>query len=181
MALDDPERVERLAVMDVVPTGEIWGRADATFALGYWHWAFLAQAAPLPEQLINGAPDAFFDTAVTRMGIEPGAERFPDEVLDAYRRQLHDPATVVAMCEDYRAGASVDRAADDADRDRTIASPTLVLWGANGALPVFYDDPLDIWRGWCDDVRGHAVDASHFLVEDRPDEVAAELVDFFAA
>jgi haloacetate dehalogenase len=181
MALDNPERVERLAVLDVVPTGEIWKRADVTFALIYWHWGFLSQAAPLPEQLIDAAPDAFFDTAVRRMGIEPGAARFPDEVVDDYRRRLHDPGAVEAMCEDYRAGASVDRQADDEDRrhDRTIACSTLVLWGANGALPVFYGDPLEIWSPWCDDVRGRAVDAGHFLVEDRPDEVAGELLEFF--
>lgn len=180
MALDHPDTVQRLAVMDIVPTGEIWARADATFALGYWHWGFLAQAPPLPEQLIAAAPDAFFDTAVRRMGIDPGSERYPAAVVDVYRRQLSDAATVQAMCEDYRAGASFDRELDDAGRGERIGCPVLVLWGANGALPVFYDDVLAIWRDWCDDVRGHAVEASHFLVEDQPEEVAAELADFFA-
>jgi haloacetate dehalogenase len=148
-------------------------------ALFYWHWGFLAQPAPLPEQMIGGDPDGFW-LAAERMGIKAGDPRYPAEVVAAYRDQLDDPGFVEAMCEDYRAGASVDREADDADGDGTIACPTLVLWGANGALPVFYGDPLDVWRDWCDDLRGHAVDAGHFLVEDRPDEVAAELLEFFA-
>jgi len=181
MALDHPETVERLAVLDIVPTGEIWARADATFALGYWHWAFLAQPAPLPEELIGAAPDGFFDIAVSRMGMRPGSEHYPAEVVDTYRRQLSDPGTVEAMCEDYRAGASYDRQLDDADRGRRIACPVLALWGAHGALPVFYDDVLGIWRDWCDDVRGRAVEASHYLVEDRPEEVAGELAAFFGA
>ena len=180
MALDHPGAVERLAVMDVVPTADVWANADATFALGYWHWSFLAQAAPLPERLIEAAPDAFFDTAIRRMGIDPDSPRYPEEVLDDYRRRMRDPSAIAAMCEDYRAGASVDRQHDEADRGRRIGCPTLVLWGTRGALPVFYDDVLEIWRGWADDVRGRAVEASHFLVEDRPDEVAGELLGFFA-
>ena len=85
------------------------------------------------------------------------------------------------MCEDYRAGATIDREHDEADRGvRTIACPTLALWGSGGALPAFYDDVLALWRPWAPDLRGHAVDASHFLVEDRPDEVADALTRFFA-
>ena len=180
MALDHPDRVERLAVMDVVPTGETWARADATFALGYWHWGFLAQPAPLPEDLISAAPGLFFDTAVTRMGLRPGTERYPDDVVADYRSRMHDPEAVRAMCEDYRAGATFDVAVDHERDGRRIACPTLVLWGAHGALPVFYDDVLAIWRDWCDDVRGRALEASHFLVEDRPDEVADELLGFLS-
>jgi haloacetate dehalogenase len=183
MALDHPDRVERLAVLDVVPTGEVWGRADRGFARGYWHWAFLALPAPLPERLIGGDPGAFFDLHVKAglgLGGEPG--RYRPEHLEAYRRTLDDPGAVEAMCEDYRAGATVDLEHDDADRaaGRQIGCPTLALWSARGALPRFYGDPLDVWRPWAPDVRGRGLDASHFLAEDRPEEVAAELRDFLA-
>jgi haloacetate dehalogenase len=182
MALDHPERVERLAVLDIVPTGEVWRRADRWFGIGYWHWSFLAQPAPLPERLIGGDPDAYFEHHVRRLGIGADPERYPAEVMAAYRRILHDPTAVQAICEDYRAGASIDADHDDADRGkRTIACPVLALWGARGALPIFYDDVLAIWREWAPDVRGRSVGASHFLVEDRPEEVAAELSDFLLA
>jgi haloacetate dehalogenase len=183
MALDHPDRVERLAVLDIVPTGEVWARADRDFARGYWHWAFLSLPAPLPERLIGGDPQAFFDLHV-RAGMGLGAEdgRYPTEVLDAYRRALDDPGAVEAMCEDYRAGASVDVEHDDADRDagRRIACPVLVLWGARGALPRFYDDVLEVWRPWAPDLRGEALDATHFLAEDRPQETVARVLAFLA-
>jgi len=101
MALDHPGLVTRLAVLDIVPTGEIWRGADAVFALGYWHWGFLAQPAPLPERMILGDPEAFW-IAIERMGIKAGGDRYPAEVVDAYRAQTSDPAAVEAMCEDYR-------------------------------------------------------------------------------
>ncbi|HEY0345112.1 MAG TPA: alpha/beta hydrolase [Solirubrobacteraceae bacterium] len=183
MALDHPGRVERLAVLDIVPTAEVWRRADRRFARGYWHWAFLAQPAPLPERLIGGDPQAFFDLhvcAAIGLGAEPG--RYPPGIVDAYRRILDDPGAVEAICEDYRAGASIDVTHDDADRDdgRTITCPVLVLWGARGALPGFYADVLDVWRPWAPDVRGEALDAGHFLAEDRPEETAARLLAFLA-
>ncbi len=179
MALDHPAAVSRLAVLDIVPTGEIWSRADATFALGYWHWSFLAQPAPLPEEMILGNPDAFWTSAL-RLGLKVD-ERYPHEVLDSYRAQCADPTTVQAMCEDYRAGATVDRRLDDEDRDRrTISCPVLALWGGDGALPRFYADPLDLWRPYAPEITGRAVEhASHFLVEDAPGVVAEELLAFF--
>jgi haloacetate dehalogenase len=179
MALDHPTSVSRLAVFDIVRTGEIWSRADAAFALGYWHWAFLAQPTPLPEQMILANPDAFWLSA-QRLGLKDD-ERYPHEVLNAYRAQCADPDSVAAMCEDYRAGATIDRQLDEADRGREIACPLLCLWGARGALPIFYGDVLDVWRPWSPGVTGRGVDASHFLVEDQPQEVAAELTAFFQA
>ncbi|MGI8714817.1 MAG: alpha/beta fold hydrolase [Solirubrobacteraceae bacterium] len=179
MALDHPAAVSALAVLDIVPTAEVWARADARLALGYWHWGFLAQPAPLPERLIAGDSDAYFDIHGRAMGIGGDATRYPPEVMAAYRRQLGDPGAVQAMCEDYRAGATIDRELDEADRGRMIECPTLALWGLRGALPIFYDDVLALWREWASDVRGRGVDASHFLVEDAPEEVAGELVEFF--
>jgi haloacetate dehalogenase len=179
MALDHPDIVTRLAVLDIVPTGEIWMRADARFAIGYWHWLFLAQPAPLPERLILGDPDGWW-ISVARMGIKDD-ERYPPEVLATYRAQLSDPAVVEAICEDYRAGATIDRELDEADRGRrTITCPVRALWGGAGGLPVFYEDPLELWRPYAPDVTGRAIDgASHFVPEDAPDEVAAELLEFF--
>ena len=182
MALDHPERVSAVAVFDVVPTGEVWARADARLALVYWHWAFLAQPSPLPERLIAGDPDAFFDLHVRALGLGRAPDRYPPELMAAYRRLLDDPGTVEAICEDYRAGATIDREHDDADRgERRIECPLLALWSAHGALPRLYGNVLEVWRPWAREVTGRGLDASHFLVEDRPEEVAGELTAFLPA
>jgi haloacetate dehalogenase len=182
MALDHPARVTAVAVLDVVPTGEVWARADDRLALLYWHWAFLAQPAPLPERLIAADPDAFFDLHVRALGLgrEPG--RYPGELMAGYRALLDDASTVQAICEDYRAGATVDREHDDADRGtRRIECPLLALWSARGALPRLYGDVLDVWRPWvAGGPAGHGLDAGHFLAEDRPEEVADDLRAFLA-
>ncbi|HEX8519760.1 MAG TPA: alpha/beta hydrolase, partial [Pseudonocardia sp.] len=182
MALDHPERVSAAAVLDVVPTGEVWARADAAMALGYWHWAFLAQPAPLPERLIGADPDAFFDLHVRALGLGGADGRYPADLMATYRALLDDPSTVQAICEDYRAGAGIDRDHDDADRGRRLVEcPLLALWSAHGALPRFYGDVLDVWRPWARSVTGQGVGGSHFLVEDRPELVADLLSDFLAA
>ena len=179
MALDHPDRVRAAAVLDVVPTGEVWARADAAMALGYWHWAFLAQPAPLPERLIAADPDAFFDLHVRALGLGRAPGRYPVDLVAAYRALLDDPGTVQAICEDYRAGAGVDRDHDDADRGRRrVECPLLALWSARGALPRFYGDVLDVWRPWARQATGQGLDASHFVVEDQPEQVAVLLSDF---
>jgi haloacetate dehalogenase len=181
MALDFPQVVPHLAALDVVPTGEVWRGADAQLALGYWHWAFLAQPAPLPERLVLGDPGGFW-IAAERLGLRRGDPRFPDPILNAYRAQLDDPGFVTAMCEDYRAGATIDRAHDEANRGRRrIACPTLALWAGDGALPRFHPDPLEPWRTYAPQVTGHAIaGAGHFLMEEAPEAVAAELSRFLA-
>ncbi len=177
MALDAPSAVRRMTVMDVIPTGEVWARADARFALGYWHWAFLAQPHPIPERLIAADPGFFFFDAEFGGAIR----RFPAAAVADYVRCARDPAAIEAMCEDYRAGATCDRRWDDEDRaaGRRIGCPTQVLWAGRGALAAWYDT-LGIWREWADDVSGRALDCGHFLVEERPDEVLATLRDFHA-
>jgi len=181
MALDAPQRVSALAVLDVVPTGDVWARADADLALLYWHWSFLAQPAPLPERLIGADPGAFFDFHVRALGMGKRADRYPSEVLDAYRAVLDDPAVVEAICEDYRAGAGVDRQDDDADAGRRIICPVLALWSAGGALPRLYGDVLDVWRPWTTDLTGEGLDTSHFLVDDDPEGVARRIADLVHA
>ena len=174
LALDHPECVEKLAVLDVIPTAETWRRADRRFMLAWWHWAFLAQPAPLPETLIGADPDGYYF----------GGDRslFHPEALADYLASARVPETIHAMCEDYRAGATYDFELDEADRaeGRRIACAVLVLWGARSDLGELIGDPLAIWRGWADDVRGRALDCGHYVAEEAPEETYAELRSFFA-
>jgi haloacetate dehalogenase len=183
LALDHPERVTRLAVLDVVPTAEAFHRADARLALAFWPWSLLAQPAPLPERLIAADPEAVVLDAVTQWGTD--AACFPPALRAAYADALRDPARVHAVCEEYRAAATLDVAHDDADRaaGRRIACPVLALWAAGTALDTWYADaggPLGVWRAWADDVTGRAVPGGHFFPEARPDETAAALRAFVA-
>jgi haloacetate dehalogenase len=171
MALDHPERVRKMAVLDIIPTGEALRRADMAFGLGYWHWFFLAQPYDLPERMIGANPDNYYFRQ---------RDLFDPEALADYLRCVHDPATNHAMCEDYRAGATYDFALDEADRGtRRIACPMLALWGRKGRLEEWYD-VLAIWRDWADDVRGRAIDSGHYLAEEAPEETYAELHAFFS-
>src|SRR5918911_540046 len=126
LAIDHPARVERLAVLDIVPTGDAWRYADARFA-AFWPWSLLAQPEPLPERLLSAAPDAVIDDALGGWGSPP--EAFGPEVREAYVRALSDPARVHAICEEYRAAATLDRQHDDADHraGRRIVCPLLAL------------------------------------------------------
>ena len=177
MALDHPERVRKLAVLDIIPTGEVFRRADMRFGLRFWGWFFLAQPFDLPERLIGADPDYYY---WRRHGPEPPSF-FSPEAFEDYRRCFRDPKTIHAFCEDYRAGATIDFAHDEADRGkRRITSPLLALWSGHGELEEWYD-VLAIWRDWADDVRGRALDCGHYLAEEAPEETYAELRDFFSA
>jgi haloacetate dehalogenase len=184
LALDHPERVDRLAVLDIVPTETVWERADARLALNYWPWSLLAQPAPLPERILTAAPDAIIDDALDGWGSSSAA--FPPEVRAAYVQALRDPAHAHAICEEYRAAATVDREHDRADRasGRRIRCPLLAIWGAHGPLDTWYVDeggPLALWRAWADDVQGHPIEGGHFFPEEAPDQTADALARFFGA
>ncbi len=184
LALDHPGHVQRLAVLDILPTETVWARADARMAMGYWPWSLLAQPEPLPEQLLAAAPEAFVDAALGGWGTPASA--FGHDARAAYVDALRDPAHVHAICEEYRAAATIDRAHDQADiaAGRRITCPLLALWGAGGALDTWYADaggPLALWREWAEDVQGHAVEAGHFFAEEAPVETAESLRRFFLA
>jgi haloacetate dehalogenase len=173
LALDHPERVHKLAVLDIIPTGEAFRRADMAFGLGYWHWFFLAQPFPLPERLIGANPDAYY--------FRSGREKFHPEALADYLHGCHNPETIHAMCEDYRAAATVDYHLDEADRGlKRIECPVLVLWSSQGYVAKWYD-VLSIWRDWADDVRGRAIDGSHYFAEETPEATFEALREFFRA
>jgi len=178
MALDHPERVLRLAVLDVIPTGEALRRANMDFALGYWHWFFLAQREDLPEALMGQNPDEYWFRHTSR---EPKDRDFFGAALEEYLRAFRNPATRHAICEDYRAAVTVDFAHDEADRSagRRIRCPVLALWGGKGKLESWYD-VLAIWRDWADDVRGRPIACGHYIPEEAPDETYAELRAFCA-
>ena len=184
MALDHPDRVARLAVLDVVPTETAWARADARFALGFWPWSLLAQPAPLPERILAAAPEAIVDDALGGWG-SPSAV-FPPEVRAAYVRALGDATHAHAICEEYRAAATIDREHDQADRadGRRILCPLLVLWSAHGALDTWYaaeSGPVALWQAWADDVQGRALAGGHFFPEEIPEQTAEALSRFFSA
>lgn len=174
LALDHPGAVDRLVVLGDVPIGEALARCDSRFATAWFHWFFLGQPAPLAERLIAADVDAWYRLDEARMG----SENFADAT-----RAVADPAVQHAMCEDYRAGLGIDRAADDADRaaGRRIACPLLVLWGARDDLADLYDDDvLGVWRPWADQMSGWSLDCGHHLAEDRPAELTDALTGFFS-
>lgn len=182
LALDYPQRIKALAVLDIVPTEEVWRRADARLALAFWPWSLLAQAEPLPERLIAASPEAVVDDASAQWGSKSPA--FASEAREAYIEALRAPGHAHAICEEYRAAATIDRDHDQEDlrRGNRIACPTLALWSRNGALQTWYGaegGPLALWRRWCDRVEGEALDAGHFFPEEIPAETARRLREFF--
>ncbi|MEU4402395.1 alpha/beta fold hydrolase [Micromonospora orduensis] len=179
LALDEPDAVSRLVVMDVVPVGDVYDRADRAFSLSYWVWSFLAAPAPVPERFIDAAPAVLVDFMLDTW--PEVTDVFPPEVRAAYRKQFTDPDTVHAICEEFRAAATLDYQQDEADRGtRKIACPVLFLWSRRGQVAKLYDDPLAIWRQWADDVRGEPVPVGHFIPEEAPDETTRHLLDFLS-
>jgi haloacetate dehalogenase len=178
LALDAPEAVERLCVMDIVPTLHHFETAGMSFALGYYHWFFLAQPHDGPERMILRDVEDWFDI---QTGREPkGRGFFRAEARADYLAALREPGTVAAICEDYRAAAGLDLVHDRASREagQRIACPLLALWGAKGRVAAWYDVPA-VWRAYADDLRGAAaVNSGHYLAEEAPAEVLAALDGF---
>lgn len=172
LALDHPAVVSRVALLDCLPLSEHLSRITAEFATQWWHWFFFAQP-DIPERVINADPDSWYRGDPRIMG---------QENHDEWRQATRNPAVVRAMLEDYRAGLTVDRQHEEADRDAgaRIRCPALVLWSLRDDLEQLYGDPLEIWRHWAVDVRGHGIDSGHHVAEQAPEALASSLGDFFA-
>lgn len=179
MALDRGDAVTRLAVLDIVPTFAMWHRMDHKLARTVYHWSFLAQPYPLPETLIGPHPVYYLDWTIASWTRARDLSAFDAGALAEYRLHFAAPETIRATCNDYRSGATYDLAADEADyaAGRRIACPTLALWGAAG-IPGDIEGPLAIWREWCNDVRGAAIDSGHFLAEENPEATLSHLLAF---
>ena len=175
MALDHPDRVSKLAVLDIIPTREIFATVDKNLAAAYYHWFFLSQPYDLPERLIGCDPIYYLHKKLGWLGTD--IEVFAPEAIAEYERCFRDPETIHASCEDYRAGATIDLTHDEEDLDRKVECPLLALWGASGALEKLYD-VLEVWRKHARDVRGRPMETGHFLPEERPQETTEELVSF---
>ena len=176
LARDLAERVERLAVLDISPTAIMYGKTDKAFATAYYHWFFLIQPYDLPERLIGADPAYYLRKKLGGFGTT-GLNTFDTRALAEYERCFRDPATIHAMCEDYRAAASIDLEHDAADADRKIDCPLLVLWGEKGVVHRYFD-PIADWKSVARNVRGKALPCGHFLAEEAPEETYAELVTF---
>ena len=178
MALDHPDRVEKLAVLDIVPTHKVFATIDKNIATGYYHWFFLIQGNGLPETLIGHDPGYYLQAKLRQWAGDPNA--FDRRALQEYIRCFSDPACIHASCEDYRAAATIDLAHDEADMGRKLQCPLLVLWGDKGLMERHYDVPAT-WRERASDVRGRKLPCGHFLAEEKPEETLAELLSFFLA
>jgi haloacetate dehalogenase len=176
MALDYPDRITKLAALDIVPTRHIFRTVGKDLATAYYHWFFYIQPYDLPETLIGANPGYYLRKKLGGWGTK--LETFAPEVLAEYER-CYDAATIHASCEDYRAAASIDLVHDEADRDegRKVECPLLALWAGRGVMESIYD-VRSVWREYANDVRGKPLDAGHFLAEERPEETAREVKRF---
>lgn len=177
MALDWPQAVEKICVLDIAPTATMYARTDKAFATRYFWWFFLIQPAPLPERLIAANPEYFLTRHLAGQTRTPGATE--PAAFAEYLRCYLDPASRHAICEDYRAAAGIDLVHDAADGDRRVTAPLLALWGAKGVVGELYD-VLATWRDKALDVQGEPLDCGHLLQEERPDETLAAFLAFFS-
>lgn len=175
LARDHGSRVLSLAVLDISPTLKMYEATDKAFATAYYHWFFLIQKPPLPEQLLAGHVPHY---VLKRLGRGKGCmKHFAPAAVREYVRAFRDPRTIHGTCEDYRASATIDLEHDRRDLRRKLRMPVLVLWGKQGVIERLFD-PLKDWREVATDVRGKALDCGHFLPEEKPREVLAELQRF---
>jgi haloacetate dehalogenase len=181
MCLDHPGKVARAAILDIIPQHHLLNHVTRDWGRFSWHWFFMIQPYDLPERLMGADPDFYIRKKLAKT--EQGLTFFGAEAMAEYLRCFRNPATIHAMCEDYRATFGVDLAMDEVDfaAGRKIERPVLLLWGATGGVGRNHDS-LQIWARYAADIRaGKALPCGHYLTEEAPEETYAELRAFFAA
>ena len=177
LALDHPQAVTKMALLDIAPTLAMYEQTSEAFARAYWHWFFLIQPAPMPERLIEADPAAYVRDVMGKRSA--GLAPFDPRALADYQRCLALPGAAHGICEDYRAAAGIDLEHDRVDRDagRLLALPLMVLWGEQGVVGRCFD-PLKEWRLVADDVQGGALPCGHYIAEEAPDALLARVLPF---
>ena len=182
MALDHPATIRRLVIIEIIPTSDMWEAFSTEMAMKAYHWLFLAQPFPMPETLIARDPLFYLEWTLRSWAKDRCLDLFDSRSLESYREQMRDPARVHAMCEDYRAGASIDRWLDLADKARgaKITAPLLFVWSKSG-FPAATGDPLSLWKEWSHKLSGAEIDSGHFMPEENPNALLAAAVPFLNA
>jgi haloacetate dehalogenase len=175
LTLDYPQKVQKLALLDILPTYQLYQDSDREFATAYYHWFFLIQPNPFPENLISGNPEYFLRHCLTSWSKVKNA--FTEKAIAEYLRCFSNPETVHSTCEDYRASASIDLVHDRADLERKITCPLLVLWGDRGIIGQKYD-VIASWQERAVNVTGQGINCGHFLAEEAPEETNRALQKF---
>ena len=178
LALDFPDKVLKIILLDIIPTIEHFERTNMDFAMGYYHWFWLAQRSPIPESVINKAPEEWFFAHTSRE--KKDRNFFSPLALEDYLECVKNPATISAICEDYRAAATIDLIDDKFSRKNKIKlqMPVKVLWGSKGKIEKWYK-PLSIWQNYCSqEVKGNAINSGHYLAEENPEEILININNF---
>ena len=178
LALDFPDKVLKIILLDIIPTIEHFERTNMDFAMGYYHWFWLAQRSPIPESVINKAPQEWFFAHTSRE--KKDRNFFSPLALEDYLECVKNPATISAICEDYRAAATIDLIDDKFSRKNNIKleMPVKVLWGSKGKIEKWYK-PLSIWQNYCSqEVKGNAINSGHYLAEENPEEILENINNF---
>jgi haloacetate dehalogenase len=179
LALDHPQALATLTVMDIVPTYAMLVSTNRQVAFAYWHWYFLSQPAPFPERLIGSDPDYFYETSLVGWGATRLADFDPQQLAE-YRRSWRDPLMIHGSCSDYRAAVSIDLQHDTADLGTQVSCPTFVLFGSSGTMAQHFDIPAQ-WRQRCAHVSAASLPGGHFFVDQFPAETAQLLRGFLTA
>lgn len=175
LALDAPECVAAMTLLDIAPTREMYANTTADFAQAYWHWFLQTQKAPIPENIIRADPDGFWKLKCFN---QAGSNLFDPDAFNEYLEAFRDPAMIHASCEDYRAARTIDIDHDNADGARKLATPLQVLWAQHGAIEKCFK-PLDLWQSRASNVIGEAMDCGHYMAEEMPEAIIAKLTNFF--